>query len=130
MTASFRFPGVGRLEPRRQRVERPGVDPDIAPIERELALMEHDRPVLAQQLAQPVQRARERTMSGIAVDARPERVDDARFAHLLAAVGNEELQELERPALRLAAAAERLAMPLDAERTERIDAEHPGPSLD
>src|SRR5262249_28900551 len=43
---------------------------------------------------------------------------------------DQELQQLERPALRLAAAAQRLAVPLDAERTERVDAEHPGPRLD
>src|SRR5256885_14551882 len=62
-----------RFQARRERVESPGVDPDVAPVEGQLALVQHDGPVLAEQLAQPVQRAGERPMRRIAIDARPER---------------------------------------------------------
>src|SRR5581483_4599874 len=120
---------VARLEACRQGVEGPGIDPDVAPVEGQLALVQDDRAILAEELAQAVKRARERAMRRIAIDARPERVDDARFAHFLAAVRDEELQQLERAALRLAAATEDLAVPLDTEGAQGVDAEHPRPGF-
>ena len=54
-------------------------------------------------------------MGRIAVDSRPQGIRYPAFAHLLAAVGNEELEQLERAALRLAAAAERLVVPGEAD---------------
>ena len=56
-----------------QFLEGPGIDPEVAPVERELAFVQDQGAVLAQQLAQPVQRARERAVRRIAVDARPQR---------------------------------------------------------
>src|SRR5207247_2568367 len=95
-----------RIDIVHELLEIPGIEPDVAALEREAALMQRNRLVLAEELAQPVQRARERTMRRIAVDARPHRVDDARLAHLLAAAGDEHLQHLQRPLLRLARGAE------------------------
>ena len=61
----------GAFEIGGELLERPGVEPEKPPVEREASFVQRDRAVLAEQLAQAVQRAGERAVRRVAVDARP-----------------------------------------------------------
>src|SRR5688572_27092801 len=111
----------------RSGIELPRVDEEVAPVEGDAAFVQHDRAVLSQELPQPVERAREGAVSAVAVDARPQRIGDAVLGHLLAAARNDELEELERPALRLAGRGQRLVVAQETEPAEGLHLVLPGP---
>jgi len=117
----------GLIDTGNDLIERPDVDPDQTSVEREFAVGELDRAFLAQKFAQPVQRCCERLVRRVTVDAWPQRLNHSFFAHVAAAVGDDDFQEVEGTALRFCRERDRLAALEDPELSQRLRAQRPGP---
>src|SRR6202051_2726251 len=77
-------------------LELPDVDPQLVPVQADLAALHAYRIACTEQLAQPIQCAFECVVRGIALRIRPQRIDQHARAHVGSAEGNQGLQQLLR----------------------------------
>ena len=110
-------------------LERPGVDPDDAFVEGDLAVA-HRQQVGAETGAGAMQHRLQRVAAFVAFGVGPEHGRDAAAVDMAAAEGGDEAQHVEHPLGRLASEAKRLAVALDREAAETAHAQGPRPLRD
>jgi len=104
-----------------QGLEGPGVDPDVLPVEREVAFVEDHRLLVVEQFAQSVQGGLEGFAGGQRVAVWPEVVMEFDLVDLAAAVGDQRLEQLQWFFLDLAGELHPVAIAQDGELAEGDD---------
>jgi hypothetical protein len=122
--------GAPLVGPAEEVVDRPRVDEDVRRREGDEPTLTPDQRRVAQQAPQAVERDLERPLRLVSLGVRPHEVGDLRRGDLAAAERAEDLQELERPALRLAGGAHRAAANLELEWTAQAQPDRPRPGLE
>lgn len=108
----------------------PEVHPAGPAVQAQSARLPADRRLVAEQLAEPVERGGEGLLRRVPVRVGPEEVGQAAFAHVLPAKGNQRLQEGQRLFLGLAGKMNGVAFPQHLEAAEGDDLDWPGPRID
>src|SRR3990172_3579075 len=110
-----------------QLLECPYIRPAVRTVEGQQAVLATNGLVAANQLSQALKGHLEGFTGKVSGRLGPERVDDALFAHLSAAQGDDRLEQFQRLLRSLAPEYHGLAVELDAELSERENPYRPGP---